>query len=211
MEVISVNIGDKLTVKWRGKNVETGIFKEPVDSAVFLGKTDVEGDKVIDRKYHGGIDKACYIYSADHYTFWKSLYPNLEWNYGMFGENLTIKGFSEKQIQIGDIFRIGGATVQVSEPRQPCFKLGIRFGDQSVLKHFIENPFPGAYLRVLDPAEVLKGDSMDLIERQHNSLGLLEIWNLLYDKTVDEEKLQVALELPYLAEACKDALRRRQN
>ena len=100
MKVISTNISQPKTVIWKGKEVTTGIFKEPVSEPLLLEKTDVKGDHVIDRRYHGGEDKACYMYSADHYPFWKERYEHLEWNYGMFGENLTVEGLQETDINM---------------------------------------------------------------------------------------------------------------
>jgi len=211
MKVISLNIGEKKTISWRGKPVQTGIFKYPVEGPILLGKTDVEGDVVYDRRYHGGISKACYLYSADHYPEWKKLFPELEWSYGMFGENLTIEGLQEKDFLIGDILRIGGATVQISQPRQPCFKLGVRFGTQTVLKKFIQKNQPGIYVRVLDPEKVFKEDAVELIERPHNSIRLLEVWDLLYKPNPDKDLLQFALDYPLLADGCKESLRHIQQ
>lgn len=207
MKIISLNIGEKKTVSWRGKPVQTGIFKYPVDGPLYLGKEDVEGDVVYDRRYHGGISKACYLFSSDHYAEWKKMFPNLEWTYGMFGENLTIEGLQESEFLIGDILRIGGATVQISQPRQPCFKLGIRFGTQTVLKKFIQKNQPGIYVRVLDPEKVYLNDAIELIERPHNSIRLLEVWDLLYGQNPDEDLLNFALDYPLLSEGCKESLR----
>lgn len=207
MKIVSLNLGVKRTVSWRGKPVQTGIYKSPVKGPIMLGKEDVEEDQVIDRRYHGGTDKACYIYSADHYAYWKELFPALKWEYGMFGENLTVQGLQESDLLIGDVLRIGGATVQVSQPRQPCFKLGIRFGTQTVLKKFIAAGFPGIYVRVLDPAEVKLNDSVELIERPHDSLKISEIWDLLYSSEPDEDLLNTALDYRLLSEGCKESLR----
>lgn len=207
MKIVSLNIGEKKTVSWRGKPVQTGIYKTPVKESIFLGKTDVERDVVYDRHYHGGIDKACYLFSADHYPTWQKKYPKLDWQYGMFGENITIEGLNEADFFIGDILRIGGATVQISQPRQPCFKLGIRFETQTVIKTFIHSNQPGIYIRILESDSVNVGDSVDLIERPHNSIRLMEVWDLLYGSNPDEELLDFALEYPLLSEGCKDALR----
>ena len=98
MKVISVNIGERKVLNYKGKIVETGIFKFPVNHPVFLGTEDVENDAVIDRKYHGGIAQAVYGYSQNHYAYWKVLYPDLDWNYGMFGENLSISNLEETEI-----------------------------------------------------------------------------------------------------------------
>ena len=111
MKIISTNIGEPRVIKWRGKEVETGIFKFPVIQPIFLGTDDVENDHVIDRRYHGGTNKACYLYSSDHYGYWQKLYPELEMPWGIFGENLTVEGLNEAQINIGDIFKIGEAVV----------------------------------------------------------------------------------------------------
>ena len=208
MKIISLNIGSKQTVSWRGKPVQTGIYKNPVDGPVVLGKTDVSGDVVADRRCHGGVDKACYLFSADHYQEWKQLYPQLDWKYGMFGENITVEGLDERDFYIGDILRIGGATVQISQPRTPCFKLGIRFGTQTVLKTFIKKNQPGIYLRIFEPAPVNVGDSIDLIERPHNSIRLMETWDLLYGQDPDKELLQFALDYPLLSDGYKDSLRK---
>lgn len=207
MEVVSVNIGEKKAIQWRGKTTYTGIFKYPVNQAIHLGKTDVEKDHVIDRRYHGGIDKACYIFSADHYHHWQKLFPKLEWQYGMFGENISIKGLDENSLYIGDIYRLGETTVQVSQPRQPCFKLGIRFGTQTVIKKFIAQKQPGIYVRVLDEGKVNVGDSFELIERMHNSISIGEVWDLLYAPNPDPELLKFALDHPILSDGCKSSLR----
>lgn len=207
MKIISLNIGEQKTVIWRGKPLKTGIFKYPVEGPLYLGKEDVEGDVVYDRRYHGGIDKACYLFSADHYAEWKKIFPNADWSFGMFGENLTIENLNESEFYIGDILRIGGATVQISQPRQPCFKLGIRFGTQTVLKKFIQKNQPGIYVRVLDPEKVYLNDAVELIERPHNSIRLVEVWDLLYGQNPDEELLNFALDYPLLSEGCKESLR----
>ena len=128
MKVVSTNIAQPTIIEWNGEQVETGIYKKPTNTSVYLGKTDVKNDAVMDRKYHGGEHKACYFYAANHYEHFKVLYPHLKWEYGMFGENITLNNFEETNIRIGDTFQLGEAIIQVSEPRQPCFKLGVKFG-----------------------------------------------------------------------------------
>ena len=148
MRIISTNTGVAKAVEWNGKIVSTGIFKFPVQTPIYLGAEDVENDSVIDRKYHGGVDKACYLYSANHYTYWKQLYPNLEMPWGMFGENLTVEGLDESEINIGDTFEIGETIVQATQPRQPCFKLEFRFHNNEIVKQFVDSGFAGVYVRV---------------------------------------------------------------
>lgn len=165
MKVISVNIGERKLVQWKQKSIETGIFKYPVHEAIHLGDQDVDGDAVVDRKYHGGIEKAAYIFSADHYPYWKKLYPELDWNWGMFGENITIEGLDEKKLTIGDLYALGTAQIEITSPREPCFKLGIRFNNQSILKAFIKVPHCGSYVKVIQKGKVAKGDKMQLIKK----------------------------------------------
>lgn len=190
MKIISTNLGKRKTVTWRGKPVETGIFKEPVNHPIVLGKDDVEGDHVIDRKYHGGEHKACYLYSADHYPFWRQYYPDHEMQHGMFGENLTVEGLDESKLIVGDEYTIGTARVQISEPRQPCFKLGIRFEDQGILKRFIGTTYCGAYVRVLQPGEVKSGDKMEKVKSIKGGLSIAEIFSLIYDKKTQNGLVQ---------------------
>jgi MOSC domain-containing protein YiiM len=205
MKVVSVNVGSIKNIEWRGKNVLTGIYKLPCD-AISLNLTDVDKDKVVDRKYHGGFDKACYIYSENHYKFWQNLYPHLDWTFGMFGENVTIKDLNETTIFIGDIYKLGEATVQVTQPREPCFKLGVKFETQKIIKQFINQNYPGIYLKVIEKGIVKPKDTMQLIERQHDTLSVVEVWRMLYDHNYNIEDIEFAINLPYLAESYKTSL-----
>lgn len=206
MEVVSTNIGEKQIVKWRGKSVATGIFKHPVNNPITLEKEDVAGDKVIDRRYHGGIDKACYLYGAQHYPFWKDKFPDLLWNWGMFGENVTVSGFDESAIKIGDIYRLGTALVQITQPRQPCFKLGIRLKDPKAVKAFVDAEKPGGYVRVLEPGKVASDNVMTLVHRSADNLTLKEVYHLLYHGSEEKEKMEFAINMTELADACRKDL-----
>ncbi|NJO88891.1 MAG: MOSC domain-containing protein [Chloroflexia bacterium] len=203
MKISSVNIGNPQTINWRGKKLQTGIYKYPVNTSIYLGTEDVKNDHVIDRRYHGGVDKACYLFSEDHYTFWKTQYPNLDWNWGMFGENLTIKGLDEDQLMIGDVFKMGEAIVQITQPRQPCFKLGIKFGTQKMIKEFVESGHSGTYVRVIESGNVQKGDAFIPVEKATNSISIKEVFNLLYADKSFVEKAKAAIKIESLAEACK--------
>jgi MOSC domain-containing protein YiiM len=208
MIVISTNIGEPKTIVWHGKKEQTGIYKYPVEHPIFLGTEDVENDHVMDRKYHGGVDNACYLYSADNYNFWKKFYPELEMPWGMFGENLTVEGLHENEITVGDIFEIGEAVVQATQPRQPCYKLGIRFNDPKVVKQFVDSGFPGVYVRVLKNGTVKAGDKMILKEKS-NSVSIQKVFELLYTDNFQEELLKQALNNPFLAESCRRDLLKR--
>lgn len=203
MQIVSTNIAKPTTIEWRGQHLQTGIYKYAVDKPILLGVEDVENDHVLDRRYHGGADKACYLYSADHYPFWQNKYPNLEWIWGMFGENLTISGLEESEICIGDCFQIGEAVVQVSQPRQPCFKLGVRFNDQSVVDDFWNSPFPGVYVRVLTPRKVGKGNELVLIQRNPESLSVGQVFSIFRRNRNNLELIHKAIAEPFLAESCR--------
>lgn len=177
MKVISVNVGERKVLNYKGKIVETGIFKFPVNHPIFLGKEDVENDAVIDRKYHGGIEQAVYGYSQSHYAFWKELYPNLDWNYGMLGENLTISNLGETEILVGNTYKLGEALLEVTKPRTPCFKLGIRFGTQEILKQFWNSTKSGIYFKVLQTGNVKVGDELILVNQSENSPTIAEVYD----------------------------------
>lgn len=208
MKVLSTNIGARVEIDYMGKRVETGMYKYPVDKAIFLGVQDVEKDAVIDRRYHGGLDKACYVYSTMHYAYWKEKFPDLDWHFGMFGENLSISDLDEGEVKIGDIYRIGKAKVQISQPRQPCYKLNHRFKCNTMLRQFIEAEFSGVYLRVIEEGEVKKGDELVLLQRREESLSVREVYSLLYSENKDRAKLNKALQDSALAESCKKDLQK---
>ena len=137
----------------------TGIYKHPVDKGIVLRRGGVEEDNVIDRRYHGGEAKAVYMYSADHYDYWKRLYPELDWDWGMFGENLTIEGLDEARLFSGSRYRIGEQViVELTTPREPCYKLGHRFGSSKLIRQFMEKPYPGVYASVIEEGCVRPGD-----------------------------------------------------
>ena len=193
MKIISTNIAKPKTITWNGRQVTTGIYKTPVNEPLYLGKDDVKDDEVSDRKHHGGEYKACYLFSADHYPYWKNLYPNLNWSYGMLGENLTVSGFNETKIYIGDIYKIGTALVQITQPREPCYKFVVKFGTQEVLKQFIQHGRPGTYIRVLEEGHVSINDTIILVESAENSITIAQFFNLLFAKDKDQSLLELAI------------------
>jgi MOSC domain-containing protein YiiM len=208
MEIIATNKGTPTPFLWNGKEEQTGIFKYPVNESLFLGTTEVLTDTIIDRKHHGGLNKACYLFSADHYPYWKGLYPELEWNWGMFGENLTIAGLDESVMRIGDIYTIGTALVQISQPREPCYKLGVRFGNQAVLKQFIEFGHPGTYVRILQEGSVKKGDRVRMTTQSVNALTVKQVFQLLVGREKNTELLRLAIENLALPEYKREQLKK---
>ncbi len=191
MKVISTNIGKPVTFEWNGKEEQTGIFKYPTSNPLYLTKNDVKNDTVIDRVHHGGTNKACYLFSKDYYPYWKKLYPNHEWDWGMFGENLTIEGLDESMIKVGNTYKIGEALVQISQPREPCYKLGIRFGTQEILKQFIDHNHPGTYVKILEEGHVSKGDKLELVKESENPLTVQQFYELMFIKKKPKETLEL--------------------
>lgn len=192
MKIISANIGRPTTIMWNGREVTTGIYKKPTQKRIYLAKNNVTNDEIADRKNHGGIYKACYVFSSEQYPYWQKKYPQLDWKWGMFGENLTVSDFDERETYIGAVYKVGGALVQVSQPREPCYKLGYKFGNQKILKQFIERGFPGTYLSVMEEGLVGINDSFILVDRPHHSLTVAELFHLIYDKEKNQALLEIA-------------------
>lgn len=211
MIVISTNVAEPKTIEWNGRQVQTGIYKNPVTTGIYLGEEDVENDHVLDRRYHGGKDKACYLYSADHYSFWREKYPGMDWQWGMFGENLTVSGISESVIRIGDEYRIGEAHVQVSQPRQPCYKLGVRFGTQDIVRDFWQSEFPGVYVRVLKPGKVMPNDEMILLSSDDNAMSLADVFSVFTSNRKNEYIIKRAVSQNFLAQSCKNDISKLLN
>lgn len=212
MKVVSVNRGEARVVNWRGKKVRTGIYKYPVDGNIQLGAEDVVGDAVVDRKHHGGEEMAVYAYSADQYPFWKARFPNSDWSLGMFGENLTIEGMDESKMHIGSQYAIGDAIIEVCQPREPCFKLGIRFGTQAVLKEFIHQPYPGVYFRVKKPGVVKVGDELVEVLTASDAPSIADVYALMYRKeTASAYMVSIALSCEALPIKVKEKIRKVLN
>jgi len=176
MKVISVNLGARKTVQWRKKTIETGIYKYPVENPIFLDIEDVENDNVVDRKYHGGIQQAVYAYGEQHYNYWKGLYPYLDWNYGMFGENLTITNLDETNTHIGSVYQLGEAKIEVTKPREPCYKLGIRFNNPKIIKQFWNSTKSGIYFKIVETGYVAKNDELILLKKTYKNPTIAEVY-----------------------------------
>jgi len=211
MRLISVNVGRPRLVVWRGEAVSTGIYKEPVSGRVMLRRLNLDGDRQADLTVHGGPTKAAYAYPAQHYEFWRAELPEMELPYGMFGENFTAEGFSEGEVNIGDRFRVGGAEVMVTEPRMPCYKLGIKFGRADILKRLLQSGRTGFYFAVAREGEVGAGDSIGLVSRDPCNVTVADIVRLYAGHERDEETLRRALEVEALPETWKDIFRQRAD
>ena len=149
MKVLSVNVGLPRNVLFNGQIITTAIFKDPVNGHIILRKLNLDGDKQADLTVHGGIDKAVYSYPEEHYDYWRKQFPNMDLVWGMFGENFTTKGLLEDAVNVGDQFQIGSAKLVATQPRMPCYKLGVRFGRMDVIRKFMTSGRPGIYFKVL--------------------------------------------------------------
>ena len=181
MKIVSVNVGLPRPVVFEGRPVVTGIYKSPVHGRAKVCKLNIEGDAQADLSVHGGPNKAVYAYPGEHYEFWRGEFPNLEMGWGMFGENLTIEGLLEDDAHIGDCFRMGTTVLMVTQPRLPCYKLGIRFERNDMPERFLSSRRTGFYLAVVEEGELGEGDAVDPIHRDSNRISVDDILRLLYD------------------------------
>jgi MOSC domain-containing protein YiiM len=201
MKLISVNVGLPREISWRGKIVTTGIFKEPIKGSVMLRTLNIDGDKQADLSVHGGVSKAVYAYPVQHYEFWKSELPNMKLPYGMFGENFTIEGLREETVNIGDRFRLGAAEIVVTEPRMPCYKLGLKFGRADMVKRFLTSCRTGFYFAVLQEREVKAGDTIKLLSRDGDGITVADITRLYAFERDDLPRLRRVVQVEALSDS----------
>jgi MOSC domain-containing protein YiiM len=212
MKLVSVNVGLPREVSWRGGTTTTGIFKQPLGDRVALRKLNLDGDRQADLSVHGGEYKAVYCYPLLHYDFWRTELPGRELPMGSFGENFTTDGLLEDSVHLGDRFSIGSAEVVVTQPRLPCYKLGIRFQSDDMVKRFFLSRRTGFYLAVTREGEVGAGDEIKLISQDPNSVPVSEITRLYADKRYgdsDVAAVRRALQVAELPEDWKAYFRER--
>lgn len=198
MKLVSVNVGLPREVSFNGGTVATGIFKQAVPGPIRVGRLNLAGDAQADLSVHGGPYKAVYAYPAEHYDYWHGELAENELPWGMFGENLTTEGLNESAVRIGDRFRVGTAELTVTQPRVPCYKLGIRFGTQAMVKRFLNSRRTGFYFAVAQEGEIDRGDKIELIARDANSLSVADVFRLYAFDTDDRQNLRRAAELEAL-------------
>ena len=209
MKVVSLCVGLPREVEWHGRTVLTSIFKTPVDGRLRVTTLNIEGDEQSDLTVHGGVDKAVYVYPSEHYEFWRRELPKADLPWGVFGENLTTEGLLETDVRIGDRFRVGSAEFVVTQPRLPCFKLGIRFGRPDILKRFLQSGRTGFYFAVRLEGEVGAGDSIELIAKAREGLTVADVVNLYTVDEQNQELLRRATQSSILPESWKDYFRKR--
>jgi len=209
MRVVSLSVGLPREVEWDGHTVLTSIFKEPVDRRLRVSTLNCEGDQQSDLTVHGGIDKAVYAYPSEHYESWRRELPGMDLPWAVFGENLTIAGLLEGDVRIGDHFRVGSAEFVVTQPRMPCYKLGIRFGRMDILKRFLHSGRTGFYFAVTTEGEVGAGDSIERIERADEGLTVADVVNLYTVDAKNQDLLRRATQSSRLPESWRDYFRKR--
>src|SRR5580693_1584465 len=182
MKLVSVNTGLPREVMWHGINVTTGIYKQPVKGRVALRRLNLDGDRQADLSVHGGEHKAVYCYPSAHYEYWKGELPGRELPTAIFGENFTTEGLLENAVHLGDRFSVGSAEVIVTQPRLPCYKLGVRFQSDDMVKRFLLSARTGFYLAVTREGEVGAGDEMSLLAQDPNAVPVSEITRLYVAK-----------------------------
>ena len=203
MKLISLNVGLPRIVLRDDEPVSTGIFKEPVAGPLILRTLNLDGDRQADLSVHGGTSKAVYVYPSEHYDYWKQELPEMDLPWGMFGENFTTEGLSESELYIGDKFSIGSALVMVTEPRMPCYKLGLRFGRADIIKRFLISERTGFYLAVLQEGEVSPGDQFQLLEKDGGGIRVSDITRLYVRDKGNTALLRRAIAVKALPEGWK--------
>lgn len=194
--VLSVNTGTPQEVPYNHATALTSIFKSPVSGRVAVLRHNIQGDRQSDLTVHGGPHKAVYCYPGEHYPYWKEQFPDMELPFGMFGENLTTEGISEDEVSIGDQFRVGSALLQITQPRMPCFKLGIRFGLATMVKRFWQSGRSGIYFSVLEEGDVAAGDAIARIAAGPEQITVGEVVRLYRGDETSPELLARALRSP---------------
>ncbi len=205
MRVVSLNVGIPREVLWKGRTVLTGIFKSPVEGHLSVRRLNFDGDRQADLSVHGGPDKAVYAYPSEHYETWtkglgRALTP------GNFGENLTTEGLLEDEVYIGDEFRVGTARLVVTQPRLPCYKLGIRFDDPGMVKSFLHAGKPGIYFAVREEGEVGPGDPIERVAVDASRISVAQMFRLVLDPHADPAALRRLLGVPALAAVWREEL-----
>jgi MOSC domain-containing protein YiiM len=203
-KILSVNVSLPKEVDFEGQKVTTGIFKKSIDGRIMLRALNLDGDKQADLTVHGGPDKAAYAYPIEHYEFWRKVYPDMEMPNGMFGENFTIEGLMESEVSLGDSFEIGSSKVIATQPRMPCYKLGVRFGRMDILKKFLASGRSGIYFKVLEEGEVGAGDPIIQIKKDTNRVGITDIVRLYSSDREDIEMMRRAVKVEALPEGWRD-------
>jgi len=209
MKLVAISVGRPRKVQWRGRSVQTSIFKTPVSRRVHVASGNVDGDQQSDLAVHGGPEKAVYAYPAEHYDFWRRELPDAELAWGAFGENFTTEGLLEDEVWIGDRYRVGTTELVVTQPRMPCYKLAIRFGQTEMVKRFLQSRRSGFYLAVEREGDVGAGDTIERLARSERRLTVADVVTLYAADSANQPLLASASEHPSLPAAWREYFRKR--
>lgn len=209
MKLLFVSVGVPRDIVSNGRTITTGIYKHSVAGRVRVRTLNIDGDRQADLSVHGGIDKAVYAYPQEHYPFWENELGRHELPPGQFGENLTTSGLLEEDVRIGDIFSIGSAHFEISQPREPCFKLALRTESPGILKRFIQTQRTGFYLRVVQEGDIGAGDQVTRLKTDPQQMTVKEVFDVAYGDSGSRENIERALQMPALADAWRDMFNKR--
>jgi MOSC domain-containing protein YiiM len=207
--ILSINVGRPREVESRGRRVRTSIFKDAVTGPVRARTLNLDGDEQSDLSVHGGPDKAVYIYPSEHYAYWRAQLPDVGLPWGAFGENLTTEGLLEDAMHIGDRLHIGAAQFMVTQPRLPCFKLGVRFGRLDMVKRFQQSGRTGFYVAVITEGVITAGDGIRLVPGDQHGVSVAEIVRLYTSREPERSSLRRAGALAALPESWRKHFRSR--
>jgi MOSC domain-containing protein YiiM len=207
MKIVSVNVGRPRLLSWKGATFSTGIFKAPVSGRVMLRRTNLDGDRQADLSVHGGPDKAVYGYPSEHYAYWSKQLPGHDFPWGAFGENFTTEGMLEKEVSVGDRYRVGSAVVMVKTPRLPCFKLAAKFQSDDIIEQFLSSGFSGFYFSVIEEGELGAGDEFQFLGGETPTLTILEAFRLFLPSSDDVDLLRHATQAQALPESWRERFR----
>ncbi|HKV38464.1 MAG TPA: MOSC domain-containing protein [Blastocatellia bacterium] len=209
MKILSINVSMGREVEYGDGLVKTSIFKAPVDGRVVLRHLNLDGDAQSDLNAHGGIYRAAYVYSIENYEFWKQELKRDDFAFAQFGENLTVDEMLEDDVHVGDVFRVGNATVEVTQPRVPCFKLGIKMGMPQFVRMFLRSCRVGFYLRVLQEGEIGAGDTIELLRPDPERMSVREMTHLLYFDRDNIEDARRALRIRAMSPGWRGSFKER--
>lgn len=205
--VLSVNVGLPKDVEWNGRTVYTGVWKHPVDAPVLVRRLNFDGDGQGDTAGHGGEQRAVLVYQLDSYRYWEKYFGRDDFGYGQFGENLTVDGLPDDEVCIGDRYRIGGAELEVTQPRVTCYRVGLRMGEPQLPALLVSHHRPGFYCRVITEGEISAGDSIVKTATGPGALSVSDTDALLYLPGKDLEKLRTAVQIPALSPGWQGSFR----
>jgi MOSC domain-containing protein YiiM len=209
--ILSVNLGRLERIPLQDRMIKTGIYKFPVAGPVQVTKEGLVGDTQVDRKNHGGPDKAIYVYTEENYQHWATARGEANYGHGHFGENLTVNGLEDHAVYIGDIFSAGETILQITQPRVPCFKLGLKFGDPDFVSTFLTSGRTGFYLRVIQEGMIRSGDTIQLLSQDSRSVAVNNAMRALIKHPDQRRWIDKVLAVDALSSAWRDDLSRRLN